>query len=238
MNQLLIISREKTENNREYAYRLLRYNIMNLQLIPGEILNENEICQHLNVSRTPVHEALSLLKAEQLVNIVPQSGSRVSLISLKNIREGLFLRNTIEPPIYRQIAGNIPAKYLDAMNTNLKEVKDFLTASPIDEVPVHEILSLDDRFHQLAYIAGQKTTLWTAMKTVCSHYDRIRYQGFVAKEENLENIYEEHKKIYEFLLLGGDPSFDLESFYNRHLTHFKTYFSKLYNGHPDYFTTD
>lgn len=238
MNQLLIISRKKTENNREYAYRLLRYNIMNLQLIPGETLNENEICQYLNVSRTPVHEALTMLKTEQLVNIVPQSGSHVSLISLKNIREGLFLRNTIEPPIYRQIAGNIPAKYLDAMNTNLKEVKELLTNSPADNVPVHKVLQLDDRFHQLAYNAGQKTTLWTAMKTVCSHYDRIRYQGSVTREDNLVNSYKEHKKIYEFLLLGGDPSFDLESFYNSHLTHFKTYFSKLYNDHPEYFTTD
>lgn len=238
MNQLLIISRKKTENNREYAYRLLRYNIMNLQLKPGETLVENEICQHLNVSRTPVHEALTLLKAEQLVNIVPQSGSRVSLISLKNIREGLFLRNTIEPPIYRQIAGNIPAKYLDAMNSNLKEVKTLLSSSTPDQIPVHNLLQLDDRFHQLAYIAAQKTTTWTAMKTVSSHYDRIRYQGSVEKEDNLGNVYEEHKKIYEFLLLGGDPSFDLESFYNKHLTHFKTYFSKLYNDHPEYFTTE
>lgn len=159
MNQLLIISRKNTENNREYAYRLLRYNIMNLQLTPGETLNESEICQHLNVSRTPVHEALTLLKSEQLVNIVPQSGSHVSLISLKNIREGLFLRNTIEPPIYRQIAGNIPAKYLDAMNRNLIEVKELLTSSPEDNVPVHDVLQLDDKFHQLAYIVPKDYTL-------------------------------------------------------------------------------
>lgn len=76
------------------------------------------------------------------------------------------------------------------------------------------------------------------MKTVCSHYDRIRYQGSVTREDNLLNSYKEHKKIYEFLLLGGDLSFDLESFYNSHLTHFKIYFSKLYNDHPEYFTTD
>ena len=70
---------------------------MTFGLEPGEALSEAEICEQLSVSRTPVHEALTMLKSEYLVDIVPQSGSYVSLISLKHIREGVFLRSTVEP---------------------------------------------------------------------------------------------------------------------------------------------
>lgn len=240
MNELILIPRKRKENNREYAYRVLRYNIMNLELVPGETLNENEICQYMNVSRTPIHEALTLLKQEQLVNIVPQSGSHVSLISLKNIREGLFLRKTIEPTIYHQIAGNISSKYLDAMNANLKDVETILNCfeSGGGNLPIHEIIQLDDRFHQIAYIAAKKSNIWTAMKTVSSHMDRIRYQGHVSKVDDYWKNHNDHKQIYEFLLIGGKPSFDFETFYEDHLTQFQIYFPKLYEEHPEYFSND
>lgn len=238
MNDLILIPRKKTENNREYACRVLRYNIMNLILTPGETLNENEICQYMNVSRTPVHEALTLLKQEQLVNIVPQSGSHVSLISLKNIREGLFFRKTIEPPIYHQIAGNISSKYLDAMNQNLKDVEDILNHSDPNNLPIHDIIQLDDRFHQIAYIAAKKSNIWTAMKSVSSHMDRIRYQGHVSRVDDYWKNHNDHKMIYEFLLIGGKPSFDFETFYEDHLTQFQHYFPKLYEKHPEYFSND
>ena len=238
MNELVLIPRKKTENNREYAYRVLRYNIMNLKLIPGETLNENEICQYMNVSRTPVHEALTLLKQEQLVNIVPQSGSHVSLISLKNIREGLFFRKTIEASIYHQIAGNISSKYLDAMNENLKEAETILNSCEDGNIPIHEYIQLDDYFHQIAYIAAKKSNIWTAMKTVASHMDRIRYQGHVSKVDDYWESHNDHKQIYEFLLIGGKPFFDFDAFYENHLTHFQNYFPKLYEEHPEYFSND
>lgn len=64
----LLEKREK-ENNREYAYRTLRENIMTLELPPGETLNENELAEKMKVSRTPVHEAILMLKEEALAEV-------------------------------------------------------------------------------------------------------------------------------------------------------------------------
>ena len=75
MRNLQLIKREETENNREYVYRLLRYNIMCLRMIPGEIIRENDIAKMLKVSRTPVHEAVLMLKENYLVEVLPQSSS-------------------------------------------------------------------------------------------------------------------------------------------------------------------
>ena len=56
------LPKKENESNRDYVFRVLRYNIMSLQLPPGSILNEYELAQEFSMSRTPVHEVLMLLK--------------------------------------------------------------------------------------------------------------------------------------------------------------------------------
>ena len=46
------------ESSREYAYRIIRNNIIELDIKPGSMISEQEVAQELDVSRTPVHEAL------------------------------------------------------------------------------------------------------------------------------------------------------------------------------------
>ena len=73
--KLLNPEKNKTENNRQYIYRVLKDNIMNLNLKPGENVSEIEISELLNVSRTPVREAFVRLSEEKLLNVFPQKGS-------------------------------------------------------------------------------------------------------------------------------------------------------------------
>ena len=61
---LEILPKNKRETAREYVTRVLKYNIVNLNLKPGQAISENEIAELLGVSRTPVREAfLELAKA-------------------------------------------------------------------------------------------------------------------------------------------------------------------------------
>lgn len=69
---LLNIERNKTENNKQYIYKVLKESIMNLALAPGETISEIEISEALNVSRTPVREAIVRLSEEKLINVFPQ----------------------------------------------------------------------------------------------------------------------------------------------------------------------
>ena len=87
MSLTIVNKRCPEETNSDYAYRLIRRNIMNLYLKPGAVLNEAELSDQLGMSRTPIREALILLKNEGLVDIMPQRGSRVSHISLSLVRE-------------------------------------------------------------------------------------------------------------------------------------------------------
>lgn len=237
MNTLLITPKKEKENFREYAYRILHYNIMMLNLRPGETLNEAQIGEQLSISRTPIHEALLLLQKQKLTTVVPQSGTRVSLISLKNVNEGLFFRQTLEPPIYQQIAGLVSNHYLSEMQQVLEKTKNLLIQHP-EDVDADTLIRLDNHFHQLAYYAAQKNLIWESIASVCSHYDRIRYQGYASNEDNPIIIYEEHKRLFDYLITGNSKDFDLVSFYTNHVSHCKKFLPQFYFEHPEYFSTE
>lgn len=235
MDTLNIIPRLPNENNRQYAYRLLRQNIMVMSLPPGSILNETSISNKLNISRTPVHEALLSLKLEGLVDIFPQSKSRVTHIDLACVREGLFFRNLIETQIYKQIAGFLSSENLNQMQNVLELTKEYIQKG--DEVNISTFFELDDEFHKIAYYAAQKQNIWQARLSVCSHYDRIRFHGSITKFQDLNHIYKDHIKLYEYLLLGDCDSFDFDEYYKGHLGYFYSFFSDIYNKNPDFFSS-
>ena len=55
------------ESNREYALRVIRENIVNLELAPGSMISEQDIANELNLSRTPVHEAMQELSSTKII---------------------------------------------------------------------------------------------------------------------------------------------------------------------------
>lgn len=229
--EIKISEKKDNENNREYAYRILRDNIMTLQLLPGVTINEGELAECFKISRTPVHEAVLMLKEEYLVDVYPQSGSKISLIHIDILKEGYFLRSLIEPEIIRNLAGNVSDEQLADLRENLKQQKDTLD----NESDIDTFFKLDDRFHHLIYIMAGKTKTWYAVKKVSTHYDRIRYLDAIMYRTDLKKIYEEHKKVFLTLLLGIPAEFELEKFYDGHLGTYRKGFQEIFEKHAEYF---
>lgn len=237
MKDLIIFPKEHKETNREYAFRILRYNIMMMNLYPGETLNEGVFSEQLNISRTPVHEALLLLQNQNLVTLIPQSGSHVSLIDLNKVNEGLFIRQSLEPSIFRQAHNCVSSGFLTEMKSLLDRSLEILNQMP-DQRSYSELITLDDRFHQIPYIFAHKTTIWDSLQTICSHYDRIRYQGYLSGEDDPFVNYEEHKILFHYLIIGETSDFDLDHFFLQHTNHFKNFFPKFYSENPQFFTME
>ena len=93
---------------------------MQLDLKPGEFLDKQAIAGRMGVSRFPVGEAMNRLAAEGLVDIVPQSGSRVALIKISDARENMFFRRALEVETVRAIAAGAPSALLDQLRSNLR----------------------------------------------------------------------------------------------------------------------
>jgi DNA-binding GntR family transcriptional regulator len=74
----------------------LRTFIVEGLLAPGVKLNERELCERLGISRTPLREALKVLAAEGLVELLPNRGATVSQMSEVEIREMFELMSGLE----------------------------------------------------------------------------------------------------------------------------------------------
>ena len=88
------IKEKNTISNRVYS--ILKNRIYNLEYRPGRSLSVATLAQELDVSRSPVRDALLHLGQEELVQIFPQSGTRVSLINIHRMEEERFLRKSLE----------------------------------------------------------------------------------------------------------------------------------------------
>lgn len=72
---------------KNHVYDYISDEIKNKKLSPNEKINEQAICTQLNVSRTPVREALIQLSSDGLLEITPRKGFRVKALSLKEAQD-------------------------------------------------------------------------------------------------------------------------------------------------------
>jgi DNA-binding GntR family transcriptional regulator len=75
---------------------MLREKIIIGELAPGQDINETELSKDLNISRSPLREALKALESERLIINIPRKGSYVSSVSLQDLTEIYQMREMIE----------------------------------------------------------------------------------------------------------------------------------------------
>src|SRR5690554_240848 len=112
-------------------YELFRENIVSLDLAPGFVLSRAELANSYDVSQTPVREALLRLAEERLVDVFPQSSTRVSLIDVSFAQETHFLRRAVELEIVREVALNRDDTLIAALKEQLKQQKTLLDAQDL-----------------------------------------------------------------------------------------------------------
>ena len=165
-----ILERYSGENARSYAVRVLRSNILSLELPPGNIVSENEVAAALNLSRTPIREALIELSRNRLVEVLPQKGSYVTKIDYDLVEESRFLRCVVETAVFRQAAQlELSDIFFRAMADNIAQLK--LAYASGDG---NRALDLDNEFHEMVYKAAGKTWTFGIIKEQMVHYDRLR----------------------------------------------------------------
>ena len=93
---LLDVRLDRTRPLRDQVYGVLRELILTGGLGPGQALDEKAIATRLQVSRTPVHEAVKKLSDEHLVEVRAQSGTTVSPLDRHQIEQAHVIRRALE----------------------------------------------------------------------------------------------------------------------------------------------
>ena len=92
------------KNREDMVYQVLKKEILDLELKPGQVIKENEICERFSVSRTPVRDALRMLQEQGFVITVPYRGIYVTLLSLSNIKQMIYMRVAVETMVMRDFS--------------------------------------------------------------------------------------------------------------------------------------
>lgn len=227
-----ILQQQEGESYKEYAYRILKRNIMESRMAPGDVIDENDLAEKLHVSRMPIHEAIAKLNAEKLVEIVPRKQTKVSKIDITAVNEGLFIRSVVEPAILKMLAQNVSPQSMQYFRANLNRQK-MVIESKSEKV---DFFWVDDEFHELLYKAANKPMTWRMVKQAAVHLDRMRYLiGGMDDQDLLTPSYEDHEVMYRMLLFGIEPKHGIDKFYKHHIGQFQEHWPEILEKYADYF---
>ena len=106
---------------RERAFAVIRDKIIYMDLKPGESLSDKILAEQLEMSRTPVREALIRLSAYNMVVLKPQSGTFVAPIDAEQLEIEQFSRLTMEKEIIKLACQNQTPELKWVYESNLTE---------------------------------------------------------------------------------------------------------------------
>lgn len=169
--------------------RDLRADILSMRRKPGESVSEKEIAAAYGVSRTPVREALLRLADDQLIDIVPQSGTFVARIPLAALPEAILVRSALEQLTAGRAAeratGDDIARLHDLLETQRR------TAEDGDRDRFHDA---DEAFHAAIAAAAEHPGIWTLIQQVKVQVDRYR-RLTLPVPGRMTQVVREHKRI-------------------------------------------
>ena len=214
------------ETARDVAFRVLRDNIVSLDLKPGTLISENEMAMEFGVSRTPVREAIIDLAKAGIIEILPQRGSYVSLIDPSMVEESRFVRKILDKAVIELACEIAPKDVIDEIEENVHLQEFYLEKEDADR-----IYMLDNQFHYLIYKAAGKETTYDMSSTMMLHFDRVRTLS-VETVKDLK-IVKDHREMLEAIKAGDkeNAAFLVE----KHLGRYKLDEVQMRQEHPEYF---
>ena len=149
------------------AYEMIRARIVNLQLPPGQFLDENRLQIDLGLGRTPIREALLRLSHEQLVTIVPRRGIFVNDIGIEDLQKLFEVRIVLE---------GLAARLAAQRGTEAHWRQMGLALSRLDHnqsVDNSVLLSIDEACHLVLYDAASNEILRDTLTTLYALSKRL-----------------------------------------------------------------
>lgn len=202
----------------------LKEDILSGKYPPGVRIRQEDIAEQFGASRSPVREALRILEAEGLINLVAHTGAWISHLSLSECEEMYQLRERIEPLLLRLSIPHIT-------DSLIAELQDFVLQMEAT-TDVETFLRLDRQFHLLSYskaetvLVGEMVNrLWNTTQ----HYRRA-YSQMMASTSFKPAHYEHHLLLTS--IIKGDVD-DAERILFGHIRRTRLELAQ----HPDVFNS-
>lgn len=215
------------------VYEKLHEEILYMELVPGQLVGENETAERFHVSRTPVRSAFKQLESDGFLEIKSHIGTYVSLIDLEQIVDVLFMREVLEMEVLTRLAYSMTEMQEFRLNFMLKKQEELFTLNLPERELAKEFFKLDNELHQTMFDFVGRSQVYLLLKSLEKQYERFRMFLNLTDKETLYNLYLEHQEIIKCLSTKNIT--DLKPVFSNHI------YGGIHRGlpkvyeHPDYF---
>ncbi len=182
---------------KDQVYEILKQDICSGYYKPGHWMQEMELAGTLEVSRSPVRDALHQLAKDGLVVEIPNKGVFVRRITEKDIDEIFQIRSMFESEAISHIIDH----WNEKAEQRLKEVRELFLTS-YDARNAAKYTEVDDHFHRiLIELTGNEMMLgfYDSARNLCT---QVRIYA-LSSEGRLDKSYEEHVAIIDEIMKGN-----------------------------------
>jgi DNA-binding GntR family transcriptional regulator len=210
-------------------HRILRTAIVRGELTPGQAISEVEMSRKFDVSRQPVREAFIKLNEEHLIEILPQRGTYVRRISVKEVLDARHLREIIEVSVVREVVEKKTPALVETLRALIAEQRKTRHGDNLS------YLRLDDEFHRTLALHAGREYLWRVTEGIKAQMSRVRFLTF-DQATPTPQLTDEHAEIVDAIDAG-----DEEESVRRMERHLRTLIESLplvAERYPELFTSE
>jgi DNA-binding GntR family transcriptional regulator len=173
------------------VYEALRQSILDGALKPGQRLLSSALADELNVSRTPIREALRKLEAEGLIEPSPRSGLVVREISEEDLTELFYVREALEGMSARLAAENASKSALLELHALLDDMEAALKKDNLKLVR-----KLTGEFQMAVSQASQNNRLVQMLRVLLDQIRQVQTSTLFLKGRAKEAL-GEHRRLLQ-----------------------------------------
>lgn len=196
--------RESQESLSLKAEAIIRRKIVEGEFAFGMRLSDRALAMILDISRTPVREALARLANEGLVVIRPQSGTFVMMPTAASIREVSEMRAVLECGALRLAAAKHPDRLVAAVAVPLAG-----GALAVEDGELARAAEMDSAFHNALVAAADNPMLSNAYRGISDRVEALRHR-IPNDLERMQRAVTQHRRIIDLAVTGRIPHAEAE----------------------------
>ncbi len=192
MSSKQLVKLQVRPNYVDEVYRVLLDAISDGSLAPGTRITQEEVAEQLNVSRSPVLQAMQLLKKNGLLQDAEGRGVMVAPLDINQIRHLYEIRSVLEV-----LAARLAAERKEVIDRDLIVKGRQIAQSNI----VRAMIDADEAFHKAIYKASGNPLIALTAEVHWAHLRRVM-GALLQSEDQRMSVWDEHEKLADAIETG------------------------------------
>jgi len=182
-----------SQNLHEATFQTLKSLLVEGKIAPGSKLNERELAERLNVSRTPIREAIRRLAADGLVELIANRGAIAVQLSIDDVIHTFDVIAELEG-----YSGELAAQNISDSTLSELEALQYEMMASYARRDLSSYYKLNLRIHRLINQAANNPVLATLFSQVNSRIEALRFRS---NQDGVkwEKAVEEHQEMLDAL---------------------------------------